>query len=71
MLPEPNFPARPDAFVGRKVQIEIFRQALRQGLITGRTNSFAILGEWGIGKSSLLLKFATVCSQPDFAFAEG
>jgi hypothetical protein len=67
MLPEPNFPARPDAFVGRKVQIEIFRQALRQGLITGRTSSFAILGEWGIGKSSLLLKFATVCSEPDFA----
>ena len=66
MHPEPNFPARPDEFVGRKAQIAVFRQALQQGPSTGRTSSFAILGEWGIGKSSLLLKFATVCSEVDF-----
>src|SRR5256884_7124129 len=29
--------------------------------------SFAILGDWGIGKSSLLLKFAALCTQPSFA----
>src|SRR6267378_5292002 len=67
MLPEPNFPVRPDEFVGRKQHIEAFRYALEQGLAAGRTSSFAILGEWGIGKSSLLLKFATVCSEPAFA----
>jgi predicted ATP-dependent serine protease len=67
MLPEPNFPVRPDEFVGRRPQIEVFRQALQQGLSTGRTSSFAILGDWGIGKSSLLLKFATVCAEPAFA----
>lgn len=67
MLPEPNFPARPDEFVGRRGQIEIFCHALRQGLQAGRTASFAILGDWGIGKSSLLLKFASLCSQPSFA----
>ena len=67
MLAEPNFPARPDEFVGRRAQIAVFSQALQQGLSTGRTSSFAILGEWGIGKSSLLLKFATVCSEPAFA----
>jgi hypothetical protein len=67
MLPEPNFPVRPDEFVGRRFQIEAFRHALRQGLSAGRTSSFAILGDWGIGKSSLLLKFATVCSEPAFA----
>ena len=67
VLPEPNFPARPDEFVGRTRQIELFRQALRQGLAAGRTSSFAILGDWGIGKSSLLLKFAAVCSEPAFA----
>jgi hypothetical protein len=66
MLPEPNFPARPDEFVGRKAQIAVFRQALQQGQSTGRSSSFAILGEWGIGKSSLLLKFATVCSEVNF-----
>lgn len=67
MLPEPNFPVKPDEFIGRRSQIEVFRQTLQHGLATGRTSSFAILGEWGIGKSSLLLKFATICSEPAFA----
>src|SRR5205807_6208940 len=67
MLPQPNFPVRADEFVGRQQQVEIFRQSLQQGLVTGRTASFAILGDWGIGKSSLLLKLAALCSQPPFA----
>jgi len=67
MLPEPNFRVRRDEFVGRIREIEIFCQALQQGLVTGRTASFAILGDWGIGKSSLLLKLAALCSQPPFA----
>jgi len=67
VLPEPNFPARPDEFVGRRRHIEAFRDALQQGLTAGRTSSFAILGDWGIGKSSLLLKFAAVCAEPEFA----
>src|SRR5438094_9477422 len=67
MLPEPNFRVRPDEFVGRTREIDIFCQALQQGLVTGRTASFAILGDWGIGKSSLLLKLAALCSQPPFA----
>src|SRR5260370_8827953 len=68
MRPEPNFPVRPDEFVGRKQHIEALREALQQGLTAGRTSSFAILGDWGIGKSSLLLKFAAVCAEPAFAF---
>ena len=67
MLPESNFPAGADAFIGRRLQIDIFRQALQQGSQTGRTESFAVLGDWGIGKSSLLLRFAALCSQPPFA----
>ena len=67
MLPEPNFPVKPDEFVGRRQQIEIFRQSLQQGLQAGRTASFAILGDWGISKSCLLLKFAALCSQPPLA----
>lgn len=67
MVPEPNFPVRPDEFVGRRQQIDIFRQTLQQGLEAGRTASFAVLGDWGIGKSSLLLKFAALCAQPPFA----
>src|SRR5215475_2249323 len=67
MLPEPNFPVKPDHFIGRTQQLEEFRQALQFGLAAGRTSSFAILGDWGIGKSSLLLKFATKCTEPAFA----
>jgi len=67
VLPEPNFPVRPEEFIGRRRQIETFCQALQQGLRVGRTASFAILGDWGIGKSSLLLKFAALSSQPSFA----
>lgn len=67
MVPEPNFPVKPDEFIGRRQQIEMFRRALQMGLSTGRTSSFAVLGEWGVGKSSLLLKFATVCAEPLFA----
>src|SRR6266853_3504804 len=67
MRPEPNSPVRPDEFVGRSHHIEAFREALQQGLTAGRTTSFAILGDWGIGKSSLLLKFAALCTQSSFA----
>jgi|SRR5438105_779731 len=66
MLPEPNFPVRPDEFVGRRPEIELFRQTLEQGLSAGRTGSFAILGDWGMGKSSLLLKFAALCANPSY-----
>ena len=62
MTPEPNFPAKPEEFVGRNEQIEVFRRALQQGLTTGRTPSFAVLGEWGIGKSSLLMKYSAICA---------
>lgn len=66
MLPEPNFPVKPDEFIGRRPEIEAFRLALQQGLLTGRTSSFAVLGDWGMGKSSLLLKFAAVSAEPTF-----
>jgi AAA ATPase domain len=67
VIPEPNFPARPDEFVGRNGHIEAFRQVLTQGLLTGRTPSLAVLGDWGVGKSSLLLKYFTLCSAPEYA----
>ena len=66
MIPEPNFPAIPDEFVGRKPQLEAFRRTLKQGAATGRTPSFAVLGAWGIGKSSLLMKCSAVSAEPQF-----
>ena len=32
MIPEPNFPVKPREFVGRRLQLEAFRDALRQAL---------------------------------------
>jgi hypothetical protein len=66
VLPEPNFPVKPDEFIGRQAHIEIFAEALRHSVITGRMASFAVIGDWGIGKSSLLFKLAATCSEPNF-----
>lgn len=61
MLPEPSFPANPADFIGRAPEIESFKAALHQSLVTKRMPSFAVLGNWGIGKSSLLFKLAACC----------
>lgn len=66
MLPEPNFPVKPNEFIGRQAYLDAFREALRHSALTGRMASFAVLGDWGIGKSSLLLKLAATCSEADF-----
>ncbi len=66
MLPEPNFPVNPGEFIGRKEHLDSFAEALQHSTLTGRMASFAILGDWGIGKSSLLLKFAATCSDSAF-----
>ena len=64
MVPEPNFPAKPEQFIGRGDHIHAFEEALRYSALTDRMTSFAVLGDWGIGKSSLLLKLANICAQP-------
>ena len=66
MIPKPNVPVRPGDFVGRKVQLEALRSILQQGIETGTTSSVAVLGDWGIGKSSLLLKFSAACSESGY-----
>jgi len=53
----PNFPARPNAFVGREIEINRFKRIMEEGITSERTNSIALLGEWGAGKSSLLIKY--------------
>ena len=65
MLPEPNYPARPQQFIGRRDQIEAFEEALRYSTVARRMASFAVLGDWGIGKSSLLLKFASILARSE------
>jgi len=66
VLPQPKFPASPARFIGRHIEIDSFRHALTEGISVGRTSSFAVLGDWGVGKSSLLLKFASICAEPSY-----
>jgi hypothetical protein len=65
VIPEPNFPVQPVESMGRRPQVDAFRHTLKQGFATGRTPSVAVLGDWGIGKSSLLMKYAAVCVEPE------
>lgn len=58
VVPEPNFPAKPEQFIGRTDQVRAFDEALRFSALTETMTSFGVLGNWGIGKSSLLLKLA-------------
>jgi hypothetical protein len=59
VLPEPNYPVSPDQSIERKTHSEAFTLALQQGLAAAQISSFAALSDWGVGKSSLLLRFAT------------
>ena len=47
----PNFPAKPKVFSGREIEIDRFKRTIEEGISSGRTNSIALLGEWGVGKS--------------------
>jgi hypothetical protein len=40
---------------------------LAHGQLAGRTPSFAVLGDWGVGKSSLLFKYLAICSGQEYA----
>lgn len=53
---DPRQPTDPEFFIGREEYIERFNRNVERTLYGKKPTSFAILGEWGVGKSSLLLK---------------
>ena len=62
MIPfKPGKPVDPEYFGGRNKELETFRQYLGYS-IEGKPHNLAILGERGIGKSSLLRKFQQIAS---------
>jgi hypothetical protein len=49
----------PKVFGGRGKQIELFTKVMRDA-VAGRPNHMVVLGEWGIGKTSLLKQFKKI-----------
>lgn len=58
----PQHPAQPQYFAGRKAEIEEFRKAAINSarLDPPSPINFAILGSWGMGKTSLLYEFKQI-----------
>ncbi len=55
-------PVAPDNFAGRKAQTNEFERFL-EDTISGNSKNLAILGNWGIGKTSLLRRFKSIAEQ--------
>ena len=58
----PTLPASPNEFVGRKEQIKLFEERLAS-TINASPMSLAIVGNRGIGKTSLLAKYAQMAKE--------
>jgi Cdc6-like AAA superfamily ATPase len=61
----PSFPVDPEYFVNRTKIIDSFKIAVDRSLKTTHPtpDNMAILGEWGVGKSSVLKKFEWLCAK--------
>jgi hypothetical protein len=51
----------PTVFGGRTSELEFFEQRLHRALNTKFCEHFLVLGDWGIGKSTLLREYKKVC----------
>lgn len=51
----------PTTFGGRKKELEFFEQKLYRALHSNYCEHFLVLGEWGIGKSTLLKEYKKIC----------
>ena len=51
----------PTVFGGRTQELEFFEQRLNRALHTRICEHFLVLGNWGIGKSTLLLEYKKIC----------
>lgn len=49
----------PKVFIGRDKEIELFRKKIEEAKL-GKCDHFLILGEWGIGKTTLLKGFKNI-----------
>jgi len=59
----------PKSFQGRKTQIEHFKKNIKNALFTKRQDHMVLLGDWGIGKTSLLKLFKKIAQSEGFLSA--
>ncbi len=63
ILPNPFTPKsgiEPKVFLGREKEIEVFEKKLEAAIEQKKYDHFLILGEWGVGKTSLLREFKKI-----------
>lgn len=53
----------PTVFLGRTQELEFFEQKLNRALHTKFNEHFLVLGQWGIGKSTLLKEYKKICTR--------
>ncbi len=63
----PRYPIDPEFFANRKKEIERFERDLKRTLDSKLPENVAILGDWGIGKSSLAYRFAHISANKEGA----
>jgi predicted ATP-dependent serine protease len=51
----------PSVFGGRIQELEFIEQKLERVAQKGICEHFLVLGDWGIGKSSLLMEYKKIC----------
>ena len=56
----PKYPVRPEFFANRQNEIERFRRDFKRTIDSKLPENIAILGDWGVGKSSLAYKFMDI-----------
>jgi CheY-like chemotaxis protein len=52
---------QPRVFGGRTSELEFFEQRINRALTTGICEHFMVLGDWGIGKSTLFQEYKRLC----------
>lgn len=52
---------QPRVFGGRTSELEFFEERLNRAVAAGRCEHFVVLGDWGIGKSTLFQEYKKLC----------
>jgi DNA replication protein DnaC len=63
----PKYPIDPKLFANRHAEIEKFKRDIKRTISSKLPENITILGDWGVGKSSLAYKLAHMASNAENA----